>query len=135
MFVPHVKKLIAPEVLLRFEDVKRAVEEIPEVELPSGRLLSCHMVCRVLSRKTGLEYRDGYFGFCIEHSWLVYSRYIIDAYPVGALDVPILFETGYMLPWKELYREKGLSVVGTEEFQCDVNYLYSVLGMSEKLRV
>ncbi len=126
MFTPHVEKLVAPDVLERFRDVKTVVGSISDVVLPSGRPLSCHMVCRIVSRRTGIEFKDGYFGVCTEHSWLVYSTCIIDVYPVGALDVPILFETEYMLPWGRLYREEELKTVCTEEFRRDMEYLYSL---------
>jgi len=128
MFEPYVKKLISKEVLSRFAQVKREMEKIPNVTLPSGDLLSCHMVCRLLSKRTGLEFRDGYLKYHFQHSWLVFDRYIIDTYPVGALDVPILFETEYGLPWGELYSEAKLEVTETDKFKRDMEFLFSLKG-------
>ncbi len=122
MFTPYIEKIIDRDAYRFFLRVKEKIKNIPEVNLPSGKNLSCHIVCRLLSKLTGLKFRDGYFGTMCDHSWLVCGRYIIDPYPIGMLDVPVIFETEYMLPWGKLYKEEKLKAVNTKEFKKDLKF-------------
>ncbi len=125
MFKPHIRKVMDDRAYNSFLRVKREVRKVPEMELPSGKNLSCHIVCRLLTKLTGLEYRDGYFDERFEHSWLVLDRYIVDPYPIGLLEGPIIFETEYGLPWRRLYQEEELEVTVTEEFRRDLEFCTS----------
>ncbi len=129
MFKPCIKKLIGLEVLEKFEEVKREIALIPDVKLPSGKSISCHMVCRILAERTSLEFHDGYFEPFFEHSWLMCGRYIIDPYPIGVLDVPILLETEYRLPWRKMYRDEKLKITQTMEFKKDLRFLTQLMEL------
>lgn len=125
MYEPYMRKVIDSNAYDSFLKVEEEVRKIPEVKLPGGRNLSCHIVCRLLNKLTGLEYRDGYLDGRFEHSWLVIDRYIIDPYPIGVLGGPVIFETEYGLPWRRLYQEEELEVTATEEFRKDLEFCTS----------
>src|SRR3989344_5946553 len=103
------------ELLSQIGDVMRALPEIDLGRTEEGRpiLVSCHMLCRAFAAVfSRLECKDGYVylvGYSwIQHSWLRLGKRIVDPYPVGILAFgagPLMFETGFSLPWEHLYHE------------------------------
>lgn len=126
MFTPYMATY-EPEAVAKLADVRKAIELIPDMALPSGNLLSCHIVCRILSQLLHIPFKDGYFKPMCEHSWLEYPRYIVDAYPIGVLNGPLIITVGYGLVWRKLYCEGPLKVVTTEEFKKDLEYALTIV--------
>lgn len=94
---------------------KEELDTFEVVELMTPVILnkpnsSCHTVTSELLEFTPeLEQVNGTFGKIHEHSWLRFKNkpnIIIDPYPLVCLGGPILIETKYMLPWKDLYKEE-----------------------------
>jgi hypothetical protein len=111
---PHVLELVPDDVRTFFVDVSRVVENLDEVSLPDGELLSCHMLARAISarmhnKKTSsvcLRTKTGFFGGMFTHSWLVATstqdpfqeEWVIDPYPVGA----VVGSSGGALLWARI---------------------------------
>ncbi len=95
---PYVRTRVPEDDVRLWEQVCRLVARLPDIDLGVNEqggpiVLSCHMLARAISRRTGIPYEDGYFlGHC-EHSWLrLSSGNIIDVYPVGILGGPLLID-------------------------------------------
>ncbi len=131
MFTSYTQTLVPGDVLARFKEVREAIGAIPDNKTPDGNMLSCHLVCRLLSRLTKLPYQDGYFFRIFSHSWLSCKRYIIDPYPVGVLTGPLLLETAYGLPWGGLYSPQWLGVTATDQFANHLAFYAKLMGIED----
>ncbi len=116
---PYMRSLIDPADVRLFEEVCAFIERIPDVELSSGRDVSCHMVARIVSERFDLPVVDGRFGRAVAHSWLEFGGYILDVYPVGAMRPQMLHIKYMTTPWGDLFDEEDLAVVKTPEFETD----------------
>ena len=121
MFTPYMAT-VSPDAVELKRRVEQAMQKIPDMKLPSGKLLSCHIVCRILSKLLKIPYKDGHLKYNCEHSWLVTDRYIIDPYPIGILNGPLIIDNMHMLLWPKMYIEDSLDRVKTTEFKKDLAY-------------
>ena len=129
---PYMRTLMDPADADLFASVAAFVEGSPDVELSSGRVVSCHMVARATAKRFGLPCVDGVFGGIVEHSWLVLPDYIIDVYPVGALH-PQLLHTKYLTtPWGALFVGEPLRTVETPDFLADCSEYMEAVGCETK---
>ncbi len=119
---PYSEKFVLKEEVLLFNDIKRVVENLPDINLginEKGKkvLLSCHILCRALSEVFSLQYADGFYYPKFDHSWLITKEgHILDVYPVGAIGGPIMVvnpKTDSPAYW--LYKEKKLSGNGFDK--------------------
>jgi hypothetical protein len=105
---PYVSSRINASEQALFDLVCMAISQLSDIDLgakPSGEkiCLSCHILARATAHVFELEYVDGHFYGCFNHSWLLTtSGHIIDVYPVGALGGPILWDE---LVGKRLYKK------------------------------
>lgn len=120
--ISYMRSLVPDVQYSLFSLIRDLVKGLPdELLLPSGNVLSCHHLSKALATMFDLECVDGYFG-AVQHSWLRYDPFIIDPYPVGLLDGPIMVSLEYItLPWSRLYRDGKLRVVTTPNFKRDVS--------------
>jgi hypothetical protein len=90
-----------------FEQIRRAVDALPAIELGSEKLgkrpLTPHLLVRALARAFGTSYQDGYYHLYIPHAWLVTEAgNVIDVWPVGGVGA-VLVDTGPESPLRNLY--------------------------------
>lgn len=130
--------VVPPEDLALFKNIEKIIEAMPEVDLGKDEkgekvLVSCHMICRALSRFFPVKYKDGYFGDFNKHSWLVtQSGLIIDPYPVAVVGGPILIEMRYVTPWRKLYREASFPELSNPNFRKNVDKIFEALRQTIK---
>jgi len=113
---PHVLSRLPVKDVELFEKVRRAVTDLPDVDLGEDRtgqkvFLSCHMLARAVGQVFGLKHVDGYFYPNYEHTWvLTPSGNILDVYPVGILGGPFLVDAGMDCPSpaRRLYKKKRI---------------------------
>ena len=92
------EQLVARADIEIFEEIRRAVELLSEIDLGSDDrgqavVLSCHVLARAIARVFGLRYVDGWVRPNYEHSWVLSpAGHIIDVYPVAVIGGPILME-------------------------------------------
>lgn len=110
---PYILSFVSSKDYNLFLQIKRVVQEMPEVDLGGDKrgkkiLVSCHMIARALAHYFPVEYRDGYFfEKHLQHSWLVRGNWIIiDPYPILMLEIPIMVTNRLVMsPWRFLYKE------------------------------
>ena len=106
-----VKDLIPEEDLKLFGKIKDVVRQISNISFENFGLgddtISCHVLVRSLEPFFEVKIVDGFFLNYYNHSWLVTpSGNVIDVYPVGILEGPILVEGIYNLaPALKMYKK------------------------------
>jgi len=120
----HAEMYVPPEDLRLFEEIRKVVPCLPDVDLGIDKqgkkiLVSCHHLCRAISAVFGIEYKDGHFskvGWC--HSWLTTkSGVIIDPCPWALIGGPIMVVASpWRTPWRRLYIEERLDGLDKPEF-------------------
>lgn len=106
---PYVLSKLSQEEIELFEKIRRAVNDLPDIDLGKNEdgenlILSCHILARAVAKSFHLQYVDGYFYPCYQHTWLLtLAGNTIDVYPVAVLGGPILMDR---LVAKHLYKEK-----------------------------
>lgn len=70
--------------------------------------VSCHLICRALSKYFDATVKDGYFFKGYQHSWLIpkSGSSIIDAYPVAGA-APFIVARDPASPWVRFYNESN----------------------------
>lgn len=135
---PYVLKHVPSKTLAVFRKIEKVVQEMPDIDLGSGKdgggrkaILSCHMLARALERFFPVKCEDGYFGDC-EHSWLLPETpgFIIDPYPIGVLEGPLLVELSLALPWPALYKKAELTGFEDEIFLERVDKVAEVISQT-----
>lgn len=111
---PYAVRFIPPEELKIFKEIKRRVENLPDIDLSTDKeeiLVSCHMLARIVGDYFGLKIVDGYFCSFYQHSWLLtQSGHIIDVYPVGIIGGPIMVDGMERSPMASQYKEADLKI-------------------------
>jgi len=109
------------EELRIFVKIEKVVQKMAKVELEKNKQMSCHLLARALARFFPVECRDGYFGKCNKHSWLVTKTgNIIDSYPVAVIGGPLFIDMKSITPWLSLYNECPLPELNDAGFLADV---------------
>ena len=117
----------SPTTYYQFIDVQRFVSRMWQLfDLGKHTFVpTCHHVVRLVKANVlGLTVVDGHFKKGYQHSWLhgTDPAYIIDPYPVLALNGPLLIDVGAPVsPWKDLYDASTIpSAIERPEFLDDV---------------
>lgn len=114
-WIPYVEGHIPQNWLVLFLKLKEMLNKLPEINLGKDKkgvqiVLSCHILCRAIARVVkDVSVVDGTYGLRWSHSWLVTKdrQWVIDAYPPGMMDAPILIDASFALaPGKILYKEE-----------------------------
>ena len=115
---PYALKVIPPEDVFLFGKIKKAIEDLPHVNLgrdEKGREieLSCHMLARAVAKFFPVRVRDGFYANMLPHSWVVTENgHLIDIYPMATIGGPILIDGSPGAPSRKLYRSAPRSYNG-----------------------
>ena len=111
---PYSYDLVHPYDRSIFDKICLTTKKLPEDETELGLgendekepvILSCHILSRAISRVFSLKFKDGYFCFHWEHSWVISPHsHIIDVYPVATLGGPVMILYDLGTPHKILYQ-------------------------------
>ena len=136
---PYVFGMMHQDDVEVFDKVRKAVLLLPD-EIDFGLdekeepiILSCHILARAVARAFSLKFKDGYFCFHWQHSWIVAPHFnIIDVYPVAILGGPIMVSWDFGSPRKMLYQALPTKVVYKNKFKqpsflMAVEIVYSLL--------
>ena len=120
---PFAAKMLPKSDLVAFKKIRLVLTRMPDVILPKGQEVSCHMIARALARHFPLTYVDGHFGMRgWRHSWLVtLEGNIIDPYPWATVGSPLLIDmSNERMPWHHWYIPEPLEFAGNPLFLQDV---------------
>jgi hypothetical protein len=137
---PYATRRIPKEDLALFAQIKAAVTTMQDPDLGLNEdgqriTLSCHMLARAIAVVFGLRVCDGYFSNELyDHSWnLTPQNRIIDAYPIGTIGGPIMFDNGQFSPCHRLYKTRSTRTVSRRRFS-KLSFRRSVCRISNFLR-
>lgn len=118
---PHVYSLVPKEDQQLLERIRKMVQQIPDdLKDRNGEKieLSCHLLARAIANQFKLNWKDGYFVLpSHRHSWVVTPNgNIIDVYPIGIINGPLLADMNNCFALQSLYIELPTEMVSKGAF-------------------